>query len=240
MPLNRTAYTAAELGTSAANLTTGTLNVPNGELVVIIAQSTNDGGEENPAALISVDDTGADLVWTPRASIDAGASEDFASAVKFWTAVSNGTPFTVTVSKTGTQFGRLRISPYSYSGYDTGSPIGAILQAVSNVSDGSYAPSLSGSPLSSSEVLAALSGAVNGGNVNVDVGTGWSELYDAPQIEWNSNQGQSRTGSTSAVVTWNDIAVGGSGYYHNPVVAGIEIKEASAASNNAVTSWFRA
>jgi hypothetical protein len=235
--MSRTDYTPAELGSSATSLTTGTLNVPNGELVFVIAQSTNDGGSEQPAALISIDDTGADLTWTPRASADFGTDEDYAPAVKIWTAVSNGTPFTVTVSKTGAQFGRLRISPYSESSFDTGSPIGAILQTPSGVSDGSYAPSLSAAPASTSYVVAALTGTANGGSINVDVGTGWTELFDAPQAEWNSNQAQVRTGSTSATVTWNDVANGGSGYYKNPVVAGIEIKAASAGGTvNTVTA----
>jgi hypothetical protein len=162
MALARTPYTAATSETSATSFTTGSYTFPDGSLAVIVVHTTNEGGSENPAALLAIDDTGADLVWTKRVARDLGNSGDYMSAVVVFTAPANGIACTLTISKTGANAARWLVQPYTYTGHHVASPIGATMEATAP-SDGSYSGTLSAAPASTSDVIAALSGTLNSG-----------------------------------------------------------------------------
>lgn len=227
MALSRTAYTQHADTDGGANTTTGSYTFPNGELVIVTAAWVNNGADA--AQVLSIDDTGADLTWTEIATQN-GEAGDFKPGFAAWWAIGNGVACTLTISKTGTVAGKWVIRPYSYTGANNSAPIGATHAAVSNVSDGAYSGSLNASPASDSEVLAMLAGALNDGTaMTVTPGTGWTEINDDQQVDWMVSQIQSRTGSTSTSVGWDDIAVPAStnGYYRDPAILAFEIKAAS-------------
>src|SRR5688572_3704099 len=105
MALSRTAHTVSTSTASGTSHTTGSYTFANGSFVVVIGQFINDGGSENPGDLFSIDDTGADLTWTKRVFAGPGNSPDYAGAASIWTATGNGTPCTLTITKTGNAVG---------------------------------------------------------------------------------------------------------------------------------------
>jgi hypothetical protein len=227
MALSRTPYTPFSLFDTQPSVTTGDYTFPNGELVAVVVHVQNNGGVEDPAALISIANSGADLGWTKRVAADGGSSFDYNTAVVIFTTVGDGSVRTLTISKTGANGICWYVAPYSWTGYNTSSPFGGKLQLASPVSDGAWNPTLDATPATDSDVLGAISGAANSGSINVDVGSGCTELYDAPFVDFCSAQAQVRTGSASTTFPWADIANGGGGYYHNPAGVALEIKAAS-------------
>jgi hypothetical protein len=88
--------------------------------------------------------------------------------------------------------------------------IGATASGSDADGDGVGSLTLSGSPASSSIVLAYAQSISNGGTANtLTAGTGWSEIAQAGVNDWTSWQSQERTGSTSTGVGWDDLAATG-------------------------------
>jgi len=74
--------------------------------------------------------------------------------------------------------------------------------------DGSDSLTLSASPASDSEVIAGLGQILVASTAHsVTHGTGWTETYEsATPTSFSHSQGQTRTGSTSTTVLWDDVA----------------------------------
>jgi hypothetical protein len=219
-----TLYSAAT-SDGANPFTTGGYTFPSGARVGVIVTLVNDGGSERPADTITLTESNG-LVLTRRAVIQDASNQDFANAIAIYQATGTGVAGTLTVSKTGTSPGRWHIQPFSYTGHDPSSNFIPLLQAQATVSDGVYQPTLSASPEATSDVLAVLHGVLNGGSPNIVHGTGWTELYDVASTDWYNTQGQVRTGSTNNTARWDDVSVGGDGYYRRPLACVIEIKAA--------------
>lgn len=237
MALSRTAYTASQVQFPTLPYSTGTHTFPNGEPVVVIVTAVNEVGAENPAALFSIDDTGANLTWTKSVSIDNGGAGDYMACVVMFTAIGNGTPCTLQIDKTGSGLGRLRVVPYTWSGAHASAPFGATMTQANagNVTDGALSGTLSASPATDSEVIAALCGTCNGANLTaVTEGAGWTELYDVHDPDYQITQAQVRTGSTSTTVAWADVLASGDGYYRAPIAGAIEIIAAAGGGGGAV------
>lgn len=235
MALSRTEHTPHTSATEGSSTTTGTYTIANGRRIVVLGKFTNGGsGTDAPAALLSIDDTGADLVWTKSLSADNGDT-DYSSAEITWTATSNGTPFTITVTKTGTAVASWGINVYDYAGAHATNWIGATASGQLGGADGAQSLTLSGAPAASSEVIGSTCATVNGGDVNATEGTDWTERYDVPHTDWAMRHIQVRTGFTSTTVPWADVAVGGSGNYKNPVAIAIEIIAAEESGSETIT-----
>lgn len=224
----RTAYTTATSTTAGMSFTTGGYTFPNGELIVVDVVITNGAGAgDNPAQYFAIDDTGADLVWTKRTYKDLGNNGDYLTGVAQFTAIANGTECTLTVSKTsGINAERWLVKPYSYTDYDTGSPIGVTMAQTANVTDGGWSGTLSGAPASTSEVHALIAGTLDSGDATYGAGTGWTELVENSFSAWQVAQVQVRTGSVSTAVLWDDV-MEGAAYYGEPSAVAIEIKAAA-------------
>ncbi len=230
MALSRTSHTAHLSTTSGTTTTTGSYTFASGSVVAVIVQAILDSTGENPfTSLISLSDTGAGLTWTPFLNIDYGDGDEFGPGIRVFRAIGNGTPCTLTASKTGQNVGRWYIRPFSWSGANTASPIGATMTHSPGSTGGSVSANLNASPASTSDVIAATIGTLNGSAASaITHGTGWTELWDQQSDDWFESQGQVRTGSTSTTVLWDDINPNGISYYKGPVYLAFEVKEAAA------------
>jgi hypothetical protein len=157
---------------------------------------------------------------------------EYWTLIRIWTApITTGASMTVTCDLPGTDdFAGACLGLADYTGYDTGSPVGATA-AEDLVDDGADSATLSGAPASTSEIfggrMAGVTGA--GGNISASPGASHTELYDLPISDVGGLQVQVRDpGSTSTAFSWADVDVGaGTGY--DIIGAAIEIKEAAAA-----------
>jgi hypothetical protein len=192
--------------------------------------AVNDAGSEQPANLISIDDTGADLIWTPCAAIDNGQDVDFAAGIRAFWAVGNGSSCTITASKTGANAGRWYIRPYSWTGANTSSPIGGVMGYYPNVSDGAVSGTLSATPAVDSEVVSVMASVLNGANpVSVTQGADQTELFDVQSDDYALFHGQVRGSSVSTAIAWADVNDTDVSLYRNPVFLAVEIKAAGTA-----------
>lgn len=225
--MTRSAHTAFVVQeTTANNHTSGSYTFPNGRLVVVAVAAQNNGSSISGTDL-GIDDTGADLVWTRRAASGSGAV-DYGMAGAIFTAIGNGTPCTLTISNPVSGMHNLRVHPYDYTGFDTGTPIGAILEASGGSTDGAWTPNLSAVPAATSEIFGMIFAPLNSGTPTVDTGgAGYTELWDAGLTDWYWTEGEVRNSSAAQAFGWADVIIGSGGYYHAPAAVAIEIKMAA-------------
>jgi hypothetical protein len=226
-----TFYTAAE-NTAAFSLTTVSLSVASGDLVILPCYVQGGSTPQQLVSTLTIDDTGADLDWHLLDIIDRanGSNLDYPNAIAVFYAVANGTSFVATLTKSGEAWAGAGIKPVSISGYNTGTPFAPVLKAIAGVSTGTYAPNLPNAPSSTSIVLSFFSGTADSGSIDVTENSTtdpWTERYDSPLDNYYSRHMQSRTGSTATTVSYANIAASGGGYYHTPIVFAVEVKAAS-------------
>lgn len=163
----------------------------------------------------------ASLTWTSRA-IASNAGGYFHQG-RVWTAQVGGSPSSMTVtfgcgsnSHSQRQWVVIEVTD--------GSGVGAAAGAVTTTANGSYTLTLSGTPASSSVILACVGCDVSGTTAipfqPVVPGTGWTEIWEAYDATTSPNrhsygQAQRITGHTSTSVTWNDLR------YDDFVTAGV-------------------
>lgn len=213
-------------------LRTGTFTPANDSLLVVVAMfMRNSLAAWDVAGQATI--SGGGLTWTRR--IVAESTNDYNNAFVIWTApVTTGASMSITVtSPTNTLATWNRC--YEYTGHDVASPMGLVTSGSTASTDGSYNPSLGASPASTSDVLAAISTTIAGaGNVDIDNGTGWTELGQENSASFYGSQIQRRSGSTDSTVLWNDLDAASStdNSFDGYRWVAIEIKEASSAVPN--------
>jgi hypothetical protein len=224
MALARTTYTLQVSGDNHGTgaYTTGSFTPPSNSLLVVVAYlmtASGSGGADRSGSL-TVSDSQA-LTWTPRANI--GNTNSFALGKRAWTApVTTGASMTVSVDCGANDIYKYHVHLYAYTGYDTGSPVGATVTSdQGGSSDGNFSITLSSAPASTSEVVAAV-GIDPGVGVNaMNHGSGWTEIYETIIAQDSGSQSQVRTGSTSTSVAWGGLVTG----VGSVVALALEIKE---------------
>lgn len=128
----------------------------------------------------------------------------------------------------GMQHGLIRV--FKVTGHDAANPIGATGVAADADGDGVGALTLGTAPAADSLVVGVVNSQSNGGTIVVTPGTGWTRQgTDATFNDYGTTSIQTRTGSTSTSVTWDDLAASGS-----PLAAAMiafEIKAAGGGSS---------
>lgn len=243
MALSRTDYgpylASPPQGTGA--FSTGSFTPPDNSLLVALVL----GGTDSPASENSYVTTGGSLTWTKRVFETITYSGD-GLLIQFWTApVTTGASMTVTSTHTGINSYNMSIWPYAYTGYDTGSPIGGT--ASDNDATGTNSLTLSATPASTSEVIAALmlgsaTATPTPPTTGVTVTAGSSFTAILQQTITNSFarwQTQSRTSSTSTAVSWT-TTTDASTPFDQRIYAAMEIKAAAANTvGNGLTSGLK-
>lgn len=189
---------------------TGSFTSVSSSLLVAIIGSATDAGDT--AADYTVVTSG--LTWTKRGAVDLNGGPGYWTKIQIWTApVTTGGSTTVSVNH-AVQFNTCQIHVVSYTGYDVASPAGATGTDTALEDVGTF--NLSGSPASTSEVVAARFWVPTGGvSEQATPGTGWSELFDTSSVGsegWGGLESQARGSSTSASVDWIDTTVGGDAF----------------------------
>jgi hypothetical protein len=207
--------------------TTGAFTPADNSLLVCIVGCFPNDGSSSPEPVFTITDSQS-LTWTKRTSSCGGITgTGYGLGMAIYTApVTTGASMTITVDAGTRVVIEWAVHVLCYTGYDTGSPVGATAEDdTTKWTDGAAALTLSGSPASSSEVVASFLRAMNADS-SVTPDGGWSEQYDVHVQFASGQQTQTRTGSTSTSVDWTDIAV--TAAVAISIAAAIEIKEAGA------------
>ena len=237
MSLGRTNHSLSpsSVGFGTGSFTTGNFTSVSSSLLVALVGFLEDSGSSDPSADLTVSDS-AGLTWTRRAYVGNAAS--WSCGIAIWTApVTTGVSMTLTFDCGSRNVYLYLPHAVSYTVYNGSTPIGATAVGGSVGTDGAGSITLSGSPVSTSDVIAALFRDFSAAAAStVTHGTGWTELADY-QDSSNSEglQVQARSGSTSATVGWDDINAGG-GTVAKSVGVAIEILAAGSSFNPA---WAR-
>lgn len=202
----------------------------NSLLVVVVSAIDEDSSGGNFTAMTIADSLGH--TWTERAYGDVNTWE---TGIKIFTAPNTATTeFTITADCGGESVHIFILDVFSYTGQHA-SPIGATAAASDQAGNGAVSTTLSGTPATTSEVVAGLVLALNSsGNTGVTHGTGWTEIADTRLDEWMAFQTQIRTGSTSTTVGWDDAYVG-SGTADNSALVALEILSAEGGASAVLT-----
>lgn len=202
----------------------------NSVLLAIVYAVRN--GTATPWTPSGITVTGGSLSWT-RVAIASGpgVAGDFADSAQAWVAEVGGSPVSMTVTATPTSgdaaYALLNGLVYGWTGYNTADPVGAILQATSGPTDGLWSPTLDAAPATTSEVISVFGGITGGaGNVNPEVGSGWTAVDRLSTTDLYCLETQSRRNSTSDVCAWSDTS-GPSAttfLYYGPTSIAVEIK----------------
>lgn len=231
MALARTTFAISESGDNhgTGSFTTGAFTPPDNSLLVVAIYAHGTSGADISSSQTISDSVG--LTWTSRALVGVAASDGL--GIRVWTApVTTGASMTITADCGAENVFKYGVHRIAYTGYDTGSPTGATATAgVSGATDDETI-TLSASPATTSEVVAAMGIIMGGGTQLVTPGTGWTEIYEGTSdADFSNTQSQVRTGSTSTSVVWDDIDAGTGTATHGGFLA-VEIKAAAAAAGD--------
>lgn len=218
--------TVGNFGTG--NFTTASFTPPPSSLLVVV-QGYIENASTTTDPLSSLTITGsAGLTWTAQTGVSTSPTS-FPTAIRIWTApVSTGSSQTVTVGAGGRASGVYTVAVGAYTGYDTGTSVGAV--ATSQQNGGFSGPptpismALNSTPAGTSEVYAGVmmnksaTGATPGSSP-----TTWTEVYDSMfNSDWGGLETQIRNGVASTSVSWDDLRSGG-GALFNYTAAAIEV-----------------
>lgn len=211
--LSRTDHINSKVSTTGTgNAVSASFTPPDNSLLVAVINPMCHSSAGNVATANS-SVSGGSLTWTKRVSIDSGAlGFSYSHCLEIWTApVTTGGSMTVTHANTldcdGADGRKTAFQIFSYTGYDTGTPTGALITG-SALSDPTGALTLSGAPSTSSVVIASRSFQPDAASdVTATPGDGWTEIYDnaSGAVGFSCLETQERTGSTSDSVAWTDI-----------------------------------
>jgi hypothetical protein len=204
---------------TASAFNTSNLTTVSGELLVVIVGFNEFSGVTDPTADLTITNTGTALTFTQRAI--EGTDYSFSQGIVVYTApVTTGATIQLTLDCGARNVRRCMVHCESYSGYDTGSPVGTTGEDSDVTNGGStYSFNLATNPASTSEVIAAV---LQNAWTSTTHGTGWTELSDFGSSGNLGMQVQVRSGSTSTAVAW-DATTGST-----PLVGvAVEIKQAS-------------
>lgn len=224
--------TAWASGNSTSKVSTS-FTPTNNSLLVAVYGAWNDCGTSGSMDLAQVTIAGGGLTWTEVDAIQSNAEGNCRSHIKIWTApVTTGASMAITIThptdRPSDPLGAL-LNVFDVTGYDTTDPIGTQISGI-NVGADNVTLTLPQAPASDSIVL-AYAGAIiaSFGALVSTPGTGWSEQYDIYYETNDHLQTQTRTGSVSTSVSWDDIGTGpGVDPYGVTSIAGaFEIKAAA-------------
>jgi hypothetical protein len=212
MALSRTSVYGAELNTNT-QVVTGSFTPPANSLLVVSVFWFSD---ENSVTGLSP--SGGGLTYTQRGPVlrpdNAGMAPAYYAVQEIWTAPVGASPssMTLTIAPLGAAgtFILADVHVAAYTGYNTGSPVGATGSFTNPYnSTGINDPAsltLSASPASTSYVFASLAAGANNNPGPVTQGVGWTEInFVGNDLNGLGFQSQERTGSTSTTVSWADV-----------------------------------
>lgn len=127
----------------------------------------------------------------------------------FYALVRTGAAMTLTMDAGTFDVHRYHAEVYEWTGFDRRNPIGAVGHGSDANGSGAASLLLSRAPAASSEVIAAcLSACGTGAAGTVSPGSGFNEIFELAENDWQTMQNQSRTGSESQTVDWTDVGSG--------------------------------
>ncbi len=216
------ATSSSSHGTGA--YTTGAYTPSNNSLQLACVYASGENNDALAASDIKISTSG--VTWTSQAATTTHTGYGY--GVSAYTApISTGASMTIQVDAGAFNVHRWRVEVYEYTGYNTGSPVGAT--AIGSDADGDVAAALtlSANPAADSDVMACLLVALTSGAGGVTPNAAWSEIFELSETAWQVMQSQARTGSTSTSVDWDDINSGGGGTGVGAAFLAVEIKNAS-------------
>lgn len=227
--------TAGNFGTGT--FTTSSFTPPSNSLLVVGEGYIENGGSTtDPASALTL--SGGGWTWSSPVSISSSPAS-FPTSVKIWIAqVSTGASMTLALGNGGTRSaGFYAVSVCAYTGYDTGTPVGATASGQQNGGfTGPPTPesiTLSATPSSTSECYAAVAmdksviGATPGSSP-----TTWTEVHDTlHNTDWGGLESEIRGGVASTSVSWDDLRSGGGALFNFAAVA-IEVRVAPSAGSS--------
>lgn len=175
-------------------------------IVVIDAQSSNNDAQAGGDITLSSSGGGI-TSWTPIVATTTHPNWGYGSRAFVADQAATATSLTLTVD-----CGAFAIENYRVTTWEAENYGGIGGTAIGSDSDGGPASiTLSQAPLSTSIVIATLNAAMNSGNNTVTEGTDFTELAssDVNRTDWWGFQKQTRTGSTSTTVGWQNVAATG-------------------------------
>lgn len=210
--------------TGTGPFTSSSFTPTNSSLLVIKIYAQDDSGAAFAAADLALNSNTAGLTFTLRTEVVNTSA--YGGGIRTYTApVTTGVSMTINVGTATRPYAMLNAYAYCYTGYDTASPIGLILQSTAGPSSGAWSPGLGGTTAATSEVLAGVIGIINSGTGSYTPGTGWTEIFDELKTDYVIWQGQYKASSAVSTVDWADLTAAG-GYYINPMADAMEIKAA--------------
>lgn len=216
---------ASQTSTSA---TTGSFTPSNNSLLVVVYAGTTSGAVDQNLANITISDT-AGLTWTEQQAVKSTTSGTVQVHAKVWTApVATGASMTITISGYDSTNVSAHAQVFDFTGHDSGTPIGGKITGT-NLGSGAVNITLDAAPASGDYTLAwRAAEAAGSGKLTATPTSGWNEEYDVGTSGWACLQTQTRTGSTSTAVQWDDVAVGDSVYTDESIAGAIAIKASGA------------
>lgn len=229
MALSRTSHASAE-NSGSGTVTTASFTPPNNSLLFAVLCAD----PSSPSTSVAFSVSGGGLTWTRQLTLGpiyfGGSAPDYYQRMEVWTApVTTGASMTVSGTDSASGANHQHLHVFSWTEYDTGSPIGATVTRNGTTDTGALSITLSASPASTSEVLAGRARIDSGSyDSTATPGSGWTELYDTAGSGGVSDlQTQVRGGSTSTTVAWSDVDdTAGTSAPWSVLSFGIEIKEA--------------
>lgn len=191
--------------------TSGSFTPSNSCLLCVIATGTSNvaGDPKMTGSKLTITDS-AGLTWTSRAATSTAPT--WAYGMRAWTApVTTGSSMTVTVDCDNEEIFSYGLVAFDVTGYDTGTPVSGDVVGTDADGNGVGALTLAATPATADLAIAAAT-VQTGGAGAITVGTGWTEVYETGETDWWRFQIQSRTGSTSTGVQWDDLSTSGTPY----------------------------
>lgn len=229
MPLARTIrlQQTSSISHGTGNITSTAFTPSDNSLLLLVAFYIAEADGTGEGTDLSVVSNTGGLTFTSQAVTTT--SPGWRYGIRAWTApVTTGASMTVTVGTGGINVHRYRLVAVDYTGYNTGSPVGATAVGSDADGDGAASITLSGTPASTSEIFAGALTAFNGATaISIDNGSGWTEQDDVGETSWAAFQTQYRTGYTGTSVDWADMANGMTGAESGSVMLAVEIREAA-------------
>jgi hypothetical protein len=212
----------------STNATTVAFTPPNNSLLVAYVSVTSFDGPPVDARGddMTITDS-AGLTWTRV--IDSGALSptwDYGAAI-FTAPVTTGVSMTVTRFDANVQYGWMSV--YAYTGFDAADPVGATAYGTTTPATGAGSITLDAAPVATSDVLAFSSVSLGSGSWGLATpASGWITIAETGFDTWHDWHSQSRTGSTSASVNWDDLS--SNGFTESAIMLAVEIREATVAN----------
>jgi hypothetical protein len=209
----------------------GPFTPPANSVLIVIVEVMEVGGTSNPVGDLTISDSQFGT-WTDVGSV--GIATSWSMGLRVWRQEIGSAPtgIYVTVDCGARDVAFYGVTVRAWTGHNVSSPIGALASKSPAATNGAESMTLSGSPVTSSEVYALFMKDATTPDRGVTPGTGWTENFDNFQSgEGTQLQAQFRLGSESQEVSWLDVDAGGVGTTINKSVAfAFEVKAESTVS----------